>query len=124
MTELREQCSLHLLRFIEVEEFPDDGVDFSDVLGGFASGRCQALCCRKDGARLRVPLCEEDVEETEDAALFDDKGFLVGVCPKHAPVVLARAVDGRACTGEGCAGPPDSDGPVPMQGWFECCLGK
>ena len=97
------RCCLHLLRFAEIEEFPDDVVDFSDILGGYAIGRCQALCRPCDGETVQVPLCVEDVEETDDATLFDDKGFLVSVCNKHASAVLSRAVDGRACTGEGCS---------------------
>ena len=65
------QCCLHRLRFAEIEEFPDDEVDFSDILGGFAVGRCQALCRPCDGEAVQIPLCLEDVEETDDPSLFD-----------------------------------------------------
>ena len=49
------QCCLHRLRFAEIEEFPDDEVDFSDILGGFAVGRCQALCRPCDGESVQIP---------------------------------------------------------------------
>ena len=100
------QCCLHKLKFAAVEEFPDDEVDFSDILGGFAVGRCQAQCRPCDGESVQIPLCLEDLEETDDPSLFDDNGFLVSVCHKHANAVMSRAVDGRACTGEGCSAVP------------------
>ena len=108
-----ECCSLHRLKFADVAEFPDDKPDFNDILQGFAIGRCQATCRRKDTPPVRIPLCLEDVEETDDVTLFDDDGFLVSVCSKHASVVLSRAVEGRACTGAGCSGAPGAIGQAP-----------
>ena len=60
----------------------------------------------------------EDVEETDEASLFDDEGYLVGLCALHAEMVLARAVEGRACTGEVCsqAGPSGMSRPSPRCG--------
>ena len=108
------QCCLHKLKFAAVEEFPDDEVDFSDILGGFAVGRCQAQCRPCDGESVQIPLCLEDVEETDDPSLFDDNGFLVSVCHKHANnAVMSRAVDGRAYTGEGCSAAPGAEGQAP-----------
>ena len=34
-----ETCCLHQLKFVEVDEFPDDAPDFSDVLEGYAMRR-------------------------------------------------------------------------------------
>ena len=101
-----ETCCLHRLKFSEIEEFPEEVVDFTDELGSFAIGKCQAsyACRPKNGATVQIPLCLEDFEETNDATLFEDKGFLIAVCHRHAPLVLARAVEGRACTGEACCG--------------------
>ena len=119
-----ETCCLHKLRFAEVKEFPDDEVDFTDVLSTFAVGRCQATCRPKDGAAVQIPLCREDIEETDDASLFDGKGFLVAVCHRHAPLVLSRAVEGRACTGEACCGDADTDGQLPSPRVGRMVIGK
>ena len=54
-------------------------------------------------AASRAALCAEDVEATDDASLFDDDRFLVGLCGKHAALVIAEAIDGRASTGAVCA---------------------
>ena len=51
------QCGLHHLKFAVLGEFPDGTPEFSDVLGSLAMRRCQAKACRRDGARVRVPLC-------------------------------------------------------------------
>ena len=50
-------CGLHHLKFVELKEFPEDTPDFSDVLGSYASNRCKARACRRDGTLNRVPLC-------------------------------------------------------------------
>jgi hypothetical protein len=44
--------------------------------------------------------------------MFGDGGFCVGLCPKHAELVLSRAVEGRAYSGSMCSGnaPEDTDG--------------
>ena len=63
---------------------------------------------------MQIPLCLEDLEETDDdPSLFDDNGFLVSVCHKHANAVMSRAVDGRACTGEGCSAAPGAKEQAP-----------
>ena len=92
-------CGLHHLKFVELKEFPEDTPDFSDVLGSYASNRCKARACRRDGTLNRVPLCAEDVIATGMEELFDEDGYCIGLCPKHAELVLGRAVEGRACTG-------------------------
>ena len=94
-------CALHKLRFAVVEGFEEDTPDFSSVLGGFAVRRCKAAA--SGDVRHRVPFCSEDVEATDDSSLFDEDGYLVGLCGKHAVLVVAEAVDGRACTGAVCA---------------------
>ena len=66
------QCCLHRLRFAHVEEFPDETADFSDILGEFAVGKCQALCRPCGGETVQIPLCLEDLEETDEAK--DDAG--------------------------------------------------
>ena len=57
-----ETCCLHQLKFVEVDEFPDDAPDFSDVLEGYAMRRCQAACTSRAGARVQVAVCAEDSE--------------------------------------------------------------
>ena len=94
-------CALHKLRFVAVKGFEDDTPDLSSVLGAFAVRRCKAAV--SGDVRHRVPLCAEDVEATDDSSLFDEDGYLVGLCGKHAVLVVAEAVDGRACTGAVCA---------------------
>ena len=49
-------------------------------------------------------MCAEDVAEAGCDDLFDEDGFLVGVCPRHAELLMARAVDGRACKRSVCGG--------------------
>ena len=98
------KCCIHLLKFAELPEFPGDSVDLSDVLTTFKSGRCNALAVGPDGRSPRVPICAEDVAETGCDDLFDEDVFLVAVCPRHAELLMARAVDGRACTGSVCGG--------------------
>ena len=94
-------CGLHRLKFLELD---DETPDFSDELSAYQSGKCQKQVCLKGRPPVKVPLCAEDVEATDDDGLFDDKGYLVGLCPGHAAVVLSQAVEGRACTGEACSG--------------------
>ena len=98
------KCSVHQLKFATLPEFPDDTPDFSDVVGGFAMRRCQARVTAPDGGRMQVPMCAEDVSETGIEELFDDEGYLTAICPRHANMLIARAVEGRACTGAMCGG--------------------
>ena len=93
------KCCVHQLKFATLPEFPDDTPDFSDVVGGFAMRRCQARVTAPDGGRMQVPMCAEDVSETGIEELFDDEGYLTAICPRHANMLIARAVEGRACTG-------------------------
>ena len=99
-------CGLHKLMFETLDEFPDDTPDFSNVVGAFASKRCRAAI----STAQRVALCREDVEATDNASLFDEAGYLVGLCGKHSTLVTAEAVDGRACTGVHCAAIDDDIG--------------
>ena len=94
-------CALHKLRFVAVEGFEEDTPDFSSVLGAFAVRRCKAAV--SGDVRHHVPLCAEDVEATDDSSLFDEDGYLVGLCGEHTVLVVAEAVEGRACTGAVCA---------------------
>ena len=103
-------CGLHHLKFVELKEFPEDTPDFSDVLGSYASNRCKARACRRDGTLNRVPLCAEDVIATGMEDLFDEDGYCIGLCSKHAELVLGRAVEGRACTGTICSGHASGEG--------------
>ena len=91
-------CGLQKLNFVNVDEFPGETPDFSDILGGFAIRRCQGVCRPAGSAAVRIALCAEDVEEVEgdDGEFYDKAGYLVGICPRHAPLVVARAVEGRA----------------------------
>ena len=118
MGDSQQLCGLHLLKFEEIAEFPEDTPDFSDIVGGFAAQRCQSKCVARNDVRAEVPLCAEDVQATGCPELFDSRGFLTGVCPKHARVVFARAVEGRACTGAGCTGAPaeGDQAPTPNAG--------
>ena len=93
-------CGLHRLKFLELD---DETPDFSSDLSAYQTGRCKALVARKGRSPVKVPLCAEDVAATDDEGLFDEKGYLVGLCPGHAAMVLSRAVEGRACTGEACS---------------------
>ena len=94
-------CGLHRLKFAEVD---DDTPDFSEVvLGPFRNCRCQRLLAPKGQAPVKVPICADDVQETNDDGLFDEKVYCIGVCPSHAALLLSEAVEGRACTGEDCA---------------------
>ena len=79
---------MHNLRFVAVEGFEEDTPDFSSVLGAFAVRRCKAAV--SGDVRHRVPLCAEDVEATDDSLLFDEDGYLVCLCRKHAVLVVAR----------------------------------
>ena len=94
-------CGLHQVRFQKVG---DETPDFSAELASFSTGRCRRLVSLKGRPPVKVPLCSEDAAETEDEGLFDEKGYLVGVCPGHAAMVISQAVEGRACTGEACSG--------------------
>ena len=96
------QCSLHLLKFAEIDGFEEDTPDVSDLLAEFKGGKCQARITRGNTVS-RVPLCNEDVQAMQRAGLgdlFDSELFLTGVCPRHAEMLLSRAVEGRACAGE------------------------
>ena len=97
-------CCVHLLKFASLPEFPDDTPDFSDVVGGFAHRRCRARVTSPDGGRIRAPMCAEDAAEMGDSGLFDEDGYMVSLCRRHADLLIARAVEGRACTGALCGG--------------------
>ena len=105
MTEPRagDKCSIHLLRFAEIEEFPGEEPDLDEVLSGFAAHRCQRNVLDREGNYLRVPLCNEDVEETDDPSLFDGQGYFVRACAQHAAWLNTHAVEHRACSGPKCA---------------------
>ena len=69
-------CSLHLLKFCPID---DETPDFGDELSKLSSGRCRRQVSLRGRPAVRVPLCAEDVEETDEASLFDDEGYLVGL---------------------------------------------
>ena len=73
-------CDLRKLVFETLDEFPDDTPGFSNIVGAFASKRCRAAI----STAQRV----EDVEATDDASLFDEAGYLVGLCGKHSALVI------------------------------------
>ena len=97
-----EKCCIHLVRFAKIEEFPDEEPDLDGVLSSFKAGRCQRNVLDREGNYLRVPLCSEDMEETDDPHLFDGEGYLVRVCPQHAAWLNTHAVEHRACSGALC----------------------
>ena len=94
-------CGLHRLKFKELDE---ETPDFSSELAAYQTGKCQRQVSLRGRPPAKVPLCAEDVEATNDEALFDEKGYLVGLCAGHAAMVVSQAVEGRACTGEACSG--------------------
>ena len=108
-------CSLHLLKFCPIDE---EAPDFGDELSKLSYGRFQRKVSLRGRPAVRVPLCVEDVEETDEASLFDNEGYLVGLCPVHAELVLSCAVEGRACTEEVCSqvGPSGMSRPSPNCG--------
>ena len=57
-----------------------------------------------------MPLCAEDVIATGMEELFGEDGYCIGLCSKHAELVLGRAVKGRACTGTICSGHASGEG--------------
>ena len=91
-----DKCCIHLLRFAEIEEFPGEAPDIDGVLVSFAAHRCQRNVLDRDGNYLRVPLCSEDVEETENVDLFDGQGYFVRACAQHAAWLNTHAVEHRA----------------------------
>ena len=86
-------CSFHLLKFCPID---DETPDFGDELSKLSSGRCRRQVSLRGRPAVRVPLCAEDEEETDEASLFDDEWYLVGLCPAHAELVLSRAVEGAS----------------------------
>ena len=100
-------CGLHQVRFKKVD---DETPDFSAELASFPAGRCRRHVSLKGRSPVKVPLCAEDAAVTEDEGLFDEKGYLVGLCPGHAAMVISQAVEGRACTGDACSGLDEESG--------------
>ena len=100
-------CGLHQVRFQKVD---DETPDFSAELASFPAGRCRRHVSLKGRSPVKVPLCAEDAAVTEDEGLFDEKGYLVGLCPGHAAMVISQAVEGRACTGDACSGLDEESG--------------
>ena len=94
-------CGLYRVRFQKVG---DETPGFSAELASFHTGRCQRHVALKGRSPVKVPLCAEDAAATDDEYLFDEYGYLVGLCPWHAAMVTSQAVEGRACTGEACSG--------------------
>ena len=81
------RCGLHRVRFQKVD---DETLDFSAELASFSTGRCRRLVALKGRSPVKVPLCAEDAAETKDEGLFDEKGYLVGLCPGHAAMVNGK----------------------------------
>ena len=80
------------------------------MVGAFALRPCQLSVSQLP--QYRLPLSAEGCDETagrlrEDEGpsdgLFDEAGYLVGLCEEHAEVILAEAIEGRVCTGALCA---------------------
>ena len=46
-------CSIHLLRFAEVAEFPDEKPDVESVLQQYAKGRCQSRVVDREASCQR-----------------------------------------------------------------------
>ena len=80
------------------------------VVGAFTLRPCQHSVSLLP--RHRLPLSAEDCDATESLlhegegkidGLFDESGYLIGLCEEHAEVVLSEAIEGRVCTGALCA---------------------
>ena len=69
-------CSLHLLKFCPIDE---ETPDFGEELSKLSSGRCQRKVSLRGRPAVRVPLCAEDVEETDEASLFGDEDIWWGI---------------------------------------------
>ena len=103
-------CKVHMLGFATVDEFAEDSESLMGVVGAFALRPCQHSVSQL--LRHRLPLSAEDCDETEghlleaeggSDGLFDEAGYLVGLCEEHAEVILSEAIEGRVCTGALCA---------------------
>ena len=92
-----------MLRFAKIEEFPGEDPDLDELLSEFAAHECQRNVLDREGNYLRVALCQDDVEETDDPTLFDDQGYFVRACAQHAAWLNTHAVEHRACSGPNCA---------------------
>ena len=99
-----------MLGFATVDEFAEDSESLMGVVGAFALRPCQHSVSQL--LRHRLPLSAEDCDETEghlleaeggSDGLFDEAGYLVGLCEEHAEVILSEAIEGRVCTGALCA---------------------
>ena len=99
-----------MLGFTTVDEFVEDSEGLMSVVGAFALRPCQRSVSQL--LRHRLPLSAEDCDETEghlleaeggSDGLFDEAGYLIGLCEEHAEVILSEAIEGRVCTGALCA---------------------
>ena len=99
-----------MLGFATVDEFAEDSESLMGVVGAFALRPCQHPVSQL--LRHRLPLSAEDCDETEGRlheaedgldGLFDEAGYLTGLCEEHAEVILSEAIEGRVCTGALCA---------------------
>ena len=100
MVECEARCMVHLVRAAAIVEFPEDDPSeelqqLVDSLG--ADGRCN----KGVSTDVKLPLCIEDVEETDELSLFEG-GLLTQVCDEHARELQALLIDGRVCTGPKC----------------------
>ena len=99
-----------MLGFATVDEFAEDSESLMGVVGAFALRPCQHSVSKLP--RHRLPLSAEDCDETEGRlhdiggaveGLFDEAGYVTGLCEEHAEVILSEAIEGRVCTGALCA---------------------
>ena len=99
-----------MLGFATVDEFAEDSESLMSVVGAFALRPCQHSVSKLP--RHRLPLSAEDCDETEGRlhdiggaveGLFDEAGYVTGLCEEHAEVILSEAIEGRVCTGALCA---------------------
>ena len=99
-----------MLRIATAGEFSEDSEGLVGAVGAFALRPCQFSVSQLP--RHRLPLSAEDCDEAEwrlhgeEGALdgvFDETGYLVGLCEEHADIMIAEAIEGRVCTGALCA---------------------
>ena len=99
-----------MLGFATVDEFAEDSESLMSVVGAFALRLCQRSVSQLP--RHLLPLSAEDCDETEGRlhevegaidGLFDEAGYLIGLCEEHAEGILSGAIEGRVCTGALCA---------------------
>ena len=103
-------CKVHMLGFAAVDKSAVDSESLMGVVGAFELRPCQQSVSQLP--RHRLPLSAEDCDETEGRlhevegavdGLFDEAGYLIGLCEEHAEVILSEAIEGRVCTGALCA---------------------